>query len=187
MELLENEVELVKEVCKRIKIEAGRLKPLKILDIGCGAGKFAIYLREETGCEVIGIDPVREKIEKARSRSSSVLFEVQSAEELLFANHTFDMVTSLKALHEIPDFTKALKESHRVLKERGKILIIDWVAGAARTGSHAHAQRYFSSERLQEALSEAGFGAIHITTSRAGELMLGEGVKLGDHSKGGMA
>jgi len=181
MELLENEVELVREVCKRIKLEE-QLKPktgLKILDMGCGTGKFAIYLREETGCEVIGIDPVREKIEKARRRSSSVTFEVQSAEELVFPNHTFDIVVSLKVLHEIPDYMKALKESNRVLKGGGKIFIIDWVAGAARTGNHAHALRYFSPERLQEALSEAGFGAIRIVTNKAGELMLGEGMKLG--------
>jgi len=179
MELLENEVELVNEVCRRIKLEE-QLKPktkLRILDIGCGTGKFAIYLKEETGCDVTGIDPVREKIEKARTRSSSVTFEVQSADELLFANHTFDVVASLKALHEIPDYTKALKESNRVLKGGGKIFIIDWIAGAARTGSHAHAERYFSPERLQEALSEAGFGTIRIVTNKERELVLGEGVK----------
>jgi ubiquinone/menaquinone biosynthesis C-methylase UbiE len=178
MELLANEVELVNEVCKRIKLEAGRLKPLKILDIGCGTGKFAIYLSEETGCNVTGIDPDREKIEKARTRSSSVSFEVQSAEELLFANHTFDVVASLKVLHEIPDYTKALKESHRVLKVGGKIFIIDWVAGAARTGSHAHAKKYFTRERLEEMLSETGFTDIKVELNKEGELMLVEGEKI---------
>lgn len=176
--MLENEVELVNEVCKRIISGSERLKPLKILDIGCGTGKFAIYLQEMTGCEVIGIDPVHEKIEKARTRSSTVSFKVQSAEELSFPQDTFDVVASLKALHEIPDFRRALKESHRVLKGGGRIFIIDWVAGKARTGSHAHAQRYLSPDRLREALAEAGFGALRISTSRSGDLMLGEGMKL---------
>ena len=181
MELLENEVELVNEVCKRIKTEEERLKPkrrLKILDIGCGTGKFSLYLREETGCEVTGIDPVGEKIEKARTKSSSVTFEVQSAEEMSFANNTFDFVASLKALHEIPNHRDALKESKRVLKGGGKIFIIDWVGGIAKTQSHAHAQKYFTPKRLKEALSEAGFGSIHVETNKRGELMLGEGKKL---------
>jgi len=181
MDLLENEVELVNEVCKRIKREEEKLKPkrrLKILDIGCGTGKFARYLREETGCEVTGIDPVREKIEKARMRSSSVKFEVQSAEEMSFANNTFDFVASLKALHEIPNHKDALKESNRVLKGGGKIFIIDWVGGIAQTRSHAHARKYFTPKRLKEALSEAGFGTIRIETNKRGELMLGEGEKL---------
>jgi ubiquinone/menaquinone biosynthesis C-methylase UbiE len=181
MELLENEVELVNELCKRIKREEEKLKPkrrLKILDIGCGTGKFALYLREETGCEVTGIDPVREKIEKARMKSSSVTFEVQSAEEMSFANNTFDFVASLKALHEIPNHKDALKESNRVLKGGGKIFIIDWVGGVAQTQSHAHALKYFTREQLKEALSEAGFGSIRVETNKRGELMLVEGEKI---------
>lgn len=179
MELLENEVELVTEVCTWIKVEEERLKPrrLRVLDLGCGTGKFAIYLQEATGCEVIGIDPVRAKIERAWSRSSSVSFAVQSAEVLAFANHTFDILVSLKVLHELPNYARAMKESNRVLKAGGKIFIIDWIAGAARTGSHAHAHRYFSQDRLQEVLSEAGFSAIRIVTNKEEELMLGEGVK----------
>jgi ubiquinone/menaquinone biosynthesis C-methylase UbiE len=181
MELLENEVELVNEVCKRIKREEEKLKPkqrLKILDIGCGTGKFALYLREETGCEVTGIDPDRKRIEKARTKSSSVTFEVQSAEEMSFANNTFDFVTSLKALHEIPNHKDALKESNRVLKGGGKIFIIDWVGGVAQTQSHAHALKYFTREQLKEALSEVGFGSIRVETNKRGELMVVEGEKI---------
>lgn len=183
MDLLENEVELVKELCERVKIgiktEKGKTK-IRVLDIGCGTGKLAIYIREETGCDVTGIDQGRESIEKARMNASSVEveFEVQSAEGMTFANNSFDFVVSLKALHETANPREALRESRRVLKEGGKIFIIDWIGGVARTRSHAHAKKYFSSERLEEVLSEAGFTGIRIELNKEGELMLVEGEKM---------
>jgi ubiquinone/menaquinone biosynthesis C-methylase UbiE len=181
MELLANEVELVPELRQRLTAAKELKKPetaLKVLDIGCGSGKLAIYLQEATGCEVTGIDPVEKNVEKARLKSSSVTFMVQSAEEMTFADNTFDCAVSLKALHEIPHPESALMEAHRVLKEGGKLFIIDWVGGVPQTSSHGHANKYFSPGRLKNALSEAGFGTIHLTLNTEGELMLAEGEKM---------
>ncbi len=181
MDLLANEVELVTELCERLKREKEKIKPkaqLRILDIGCGTGKLAVYLSEETGCAVTGIDPVRANVEKARLKSSSVTFVVQSAEEISFADNTFDFAVSLKALHEIPNPQEALRESKRVLKEGGKIFIIDWVGGVPQTSSHRHAKKYFTPTRLKAMLSEAGFVNISIKLNKEGELMLAEGEKI---------
>ncbi|MHC1610647.1 MAG: class I SAM-dependent methyltransferase [Candidatus Methanospirareceae archaeon] len=182
MELLANEVELVTKLCERIKREREKIKPkgrsLKILDIGCGTGRLAVYLSRETGCAVTGIDPVRTKVEKARMKSPSLRFEVQSAEEMTFPNNTFDFAVSLKALHEIPDPKRALKEARRVLKEAGRIFIIDWIGGVPQTSGHAHAKKYFTPERLKEALLEAGFVNISIETDKERGLMLGDGEKI---------
>lgn len=186
MDLLENEEELVKELCTRINA-----KKLKVLDVGCGTGKLSIYLSGKTGCDVTGIDRAPEKIEKARKNSDKVVFKVYSAEEMVFANSTFDVVISLKVLHGIPNPVKALRESNRVLKESGRILIIDWVgvgiatqAGVPMTKyftqeSNAHAKKYFTQERLEEMLSEAGFTDIKIVLNKEGELMLADGLKMG--------
>ena len=180
MDLLENEVELVNELSKRLNQEKGKRRQdkIRILDIGCGTGKLARYLRKETGCEVTGIDPVRTNIEKARLKSSSVRFVVESAEQMSFANETFDVAVSLKALHEIPNSQEALRESHRVLKAGGKIYIVDWIGAVPQTSSHGHANTYFTAQRLKEALYEAGFGNVTITPNREGALMLGEGMKI---------
>jgi ubiquinone/menaquinone biosynthesis C-methylase UbiE len=180
MDLLENEVELVTELCKRLNVEKEKRKPeatMKLLDIGCGTGNLAIHLQEEIGCEVTGVDPVQTNVEKARLKSSSVMFTVQSAEELSFEDNVFDFAVSLKALHEIPNQKKALGESHRVLKAGGKLFIIDWIGGAPQTSSHGHAKKYFSPQRLEVALSEAGFTDSSIKPNREGALMLGEGRK----------
>ena len=182
MELLENEVELVQKLCERIIAEKGNKANLKILDIGCGTGKLAIYLKEVTGCEVTGIDPMHKSIEKARLNASTVevAFEVQSAAEMSFGNDAFDCVVSLKALHEMANPEMALQESWRVLKEGGIIFIIDWVGGGVPTSSHAHANKYFSPERLEKALSESGFTDVKIEFNKGGELMLVRGCREGE-------
>ena len=180
MDLLVNEVELVTELCKRLKEEQERQRPniMSILDLGCGTGKLAIYLQEELGCEVTGGDLMQTNVEKARLKSSAVMFVVQSAEELSFVNGSFDFAVSLKALHEIPNPKKALRESNRVLKAGGKMFVIDWIGGVPQTSSHGHAKKYFSPERLKEALAEAGFTDSSIKPNKEGTLMLGEGRKI---------
>ena len=177
MDLLENEIELVNTLCVRLKREVARDRRLKILDIGCGTGKLAIYIKEETNSEVTGVDPMQEQIEKAKqkARSAEVAFDVQSAEELNYVDGTFDVVVSLKALHEMDNPDAALRESLRVLREGGRIYIIDWIGGAAGTASHGHASKYFTIEGLEEKLSKTGFVRIEIEAKN--ELMLAEGTK----------
>ncbi|MCW3133137.1 MAG: class I SAM-dependent methyltransferase [Methanophagales archaeon] len=179
MSLLENEVELVEKLCERIKAGKEKVKQ-RVLDVGCGTGRLSVYLSEKTGCDVTGIDMVQKKIEKARNNTfpnGKVEFEVQSAEKLAFANDTFDAVVSLKALHEMANPKEVLEESNRVLKARGRILLIDWVGGTAKTKSHAHALKYFTRERLEEMLLETGFLDARVELNEEGELMLVEGRK----------
>ena len=45
--------------------------------------------------------------------------------------------------------------------------------------SNAHAKKYFTQERLEEMLSEAGFTDIKIVLNKEGELMLADGLKMG--------
>ncbi|HJH26320.1 MAG TPA: hypothetical protein C5S37_05975 [Methanophagales archaeon] len=184
VDLLDNEVELVGKLLERIESEKeqgkGKLN-MRVLDVGCGTGRLSIYLNEKVGCDVTGIDMLQKKIEKAKTRcsgSGNVEFEMQSAEEMGFRNDVFDVVVSLKALHEIPDPEGALKESNRVLNaRRGRILIIDWVGGTAKTSTHTHAQKYFTPAGLEELLSESGFVNTRVELNREGELMLAEGRK----------
>ena len=53
--------ELVEEV-----VREGDLKGRRVLDVGCGTGKWATVLAERYGCKVWGVDPSPEMIEVAR-------------------------------------------------------------------------------------------------------------------------
>ncbi|MCU4139928.1 MAG: Ubiquinone/menaquinone biosynthesis C-methylase UbiE/MenG [Methanophagales archaeon] len=183
VELLPNEEALVRELCRRLKQREAR----RILDVGCGTGKLALFIAEmlreqKEGCVVVGIDTDTTKVKKARERALSmregcvVRFEVQSATQTRFKDGSFDAVVSLKALHEISDADAALREAFRVLRSGGSIFIIDWVRCPA-TESHAHFPLYFTEESMRDALLNAGFEDVSIEKSESGELMLASGLK----------
>jgi ubiquinone/menaquinone biosynthesis C-methylase UbiE len=179
-DLLENELELVTELTRRLRAEVARSPsdaPLRILDLGCGTGKLSRYLHDATGCEMTGIDPMETSVAKARQKAATLSFLVQSAEALLFPDADFDGVVSLKAVHEIPHPQQALNEAYRVLRHGGRIFIIDWVGGVSPTSSHGHAKLYFTPKQLKEALTAAGFAAISLTLNTEGTLMLAEALK----------
>jgi demethylmenaquinone methyltransferase/2-methoxy-6-polyprenyl-1,4-benzoquinol methylase/phosphoethanolamine N-methyltransferase len=82
--------------------------------------------------KVYGIDAAPEMIDLARKKAARagipVKFEVRLAEELGFADSTFDVVLSRLAFHHLPDDLKrrALLEILRALKPGGMLLIADY-------------------------------------------------------------
>jgi SAM-dependent methyltransferase len=99
----------------------------KVLDIGCGNGYVASrYARE--GADTFGIDLTEAAVRLSRQRFDLLGlkggFATASAEELPFANETFDCVCSMGVLHHTPDPERAIKEIHRVLKPGGRVILM---------------------------------------------------------------
>jgi ubiquinone/menaquinone biosynthesis C-methylase UbiE len=95
-----------------------------VLDVGCGTGRLAAWIAERVGPsgQVVGLDPLAERIALARERVPGVRFQVGYAEDLSsFADGSFDGVCMSAVFHWIPDQAKALAESTRVLRPGGKL------------------------------------------------------------------
>ena len=96
------------------------------LDIGCGPGTF-IGLLDENKTSV-GIDVAPGQIDYAKKKYGSYnhRFEnMESVKELAFEKSSFDVVTLIEVIEHIPhaDVFDLLKESHRVLRSDGRILM----------------------------------------------------------------
>ena len=108
------------------KISARR--PLKILDVGTGAGFFAILL-SKLGNEVTGIDMSEEMLGQARRNAKyfkvRAEFLSMNAQRLNFDEETFDVVISRNLTWTLPDVETAYREWHRVLKHGGVLLNFD--------------------------------------------------------------
>ncbi len=103
-------------------------KPLKILDIGTGAGFFAILLNQQ-GHQVTGIDMSADMLHQAKQNTFAAGCQAEfikmNAQELAFADETFDVVISRNLTWTLPDVMQAYREWQRVLKKGGQLLNFD--------------------------------------------------------------
>jgi ubiquinone/menaquinone biosynthesis C-methylase UbiE len=110
---------------KRLNIEPGN----KVLDVGCGSGQLALVAARE-GAEVTGVDIASNSIAKARVRAKAeglrVRFEEGDAEQLPFADCSFDVVASLIGAMFAPRPEKVAGELLRVCAPGGTIGMANW-------------------------------------------------------------
>jgi ubiquinone/menaquinone biosynthesis C-methylase UbiE len=92
-----------------------RLKNKKILDVGCGTGRWAKYLIGKNA-QVYGIDISKSMLAVARKKVPTADLMVAYANKLPFKNNEFDLAISTLAFDHIKNTKPALKEVARVLK-----------------------------------------------------------------------
>lgn len=100
----------------------------KILDIGCGNGRYFELLKIKNA-DYVGIDNSSKLIEEAKKKYPEADFRVADALSLPFGDDSFDKVYSIAVLHNIPSKelrAKFLSEAKRVLKKNGLLVITVW-------------------------------------------------------------
>ncbi len=96
----------------------------RVLDVGCGEGRFCRRLRERHAVtDVTGIDPTQPLLNTALRRDPDGTYIRADAESLPFPDRHFDLVVSYFTLIDIPDLDKAVSEMARVLQGGGTLLI----------------------------------------------------------------
>ncbi|HUI29026.1 MAG TPA: methyltransferase domain-containing protein [Candidatus Acidoferrales bacterium] len=104
---------------------------LSILDVGCGTGtQLALYQRG--GCKLFGIDLSPAMLAIARQRLGETAdLRLEDASQMTFDSRTFDLVTMVLTLHEMPARLRSavLQECKRVVKTDGRIMLMDYHFG----------------------------------------------------------
>ena len=99
-----------------------------ILDLACGTGEISRILLS-LGGSVTGIDFAEPMLERARRKNGAAKERYQAyacdAEHLLEPDETFDALVTRHLVWTLVDAPAAFAEWHRVLKPRGRLLIID--------------------------------------------------------------
>ena len=100
---------------------------LQVLEIGCGLGTDGAQFAK-AGAHYTGVDLTEAAVELARRRFELFGLEGQfrtaDAENLDFADDTFDLIYSHGVLHHTPDAERAIGEIHRVLKPGGRAVVM---------------------------------------------------------------
>ena len=107
-------------------VQASRFSGKKVLEVGSGIGTDLIYFKKN-GAEVTGTDITKTSVGICKKRFAfyglAGNFKIMDAEELHFPTGSFDVVYSFGVLHHISRTEVAIKEIHRVLKNRGTVIV----------------------------------------------------------------
>jgi SAM-dependent methyltransferase len=138
----------------------GDVEGLRILDCGCGEGRFCRMLTQRGAAYVLGVDLCGPMVEAAREwqgeREDYGLADVQALEFL--DSESFDLCVSYLNQCDLPDFMANNREVFRLLKPGGRFVVANlhpmrsadggWHRTAAGEKLHAILDHYFDeSER----------------------------------------
>ncbi len=107
----------------------------RIVDLGCGTGRYSEPLSVHFRADVIGIDPSEKMLEEARKKGSrsTVIFKQASGEKLPVEERSTDMVFMSMVFHHLADSGHTAHECHRVLRDGGYVCIRNGTVDAIET------------------------------------------------------
>jgi demethylmenaquinone methyltransferase/2-methoxy-6-polyprenyl-1,4-benzoquinol methylase len=172
-----------------------------VLDLCCGTGDLALSARDAGG-DVTAVDFSAPMLERARPKSSEIVWLEADALHLPLADASFDAVTIGFGLRNVASAEQGLAEMRRVLRPGGRAAVLDvtrpqglltpfykvWFdalipavgklvpGGAAFTYLPASVRRFPGPRDLARLMEEAGFEQIRWRLFAGGIVALHTGV-----------
>lgn len=111
--------------------EAPPRRPLTVLDLGSGTGRFSPALAETFGGPVFGVEPAQRMREVAEAGSAhpNVNYLAGEAARIPLPDGYVDLVLMFLSFHHVPDRAAAAREIVRVLAPDGCVLVRSTFAG----------------------------------------------------------
>ncbi|QEH41926.1 class I SAM-dependent methyltransferase [Chitinophaga sp. XS-30] len=101
-----------------------------ILEVACGTGRVTRHLRESfpAATRLVATDINTDMLDIARQQLNdpSISFQVADAQQLPFADHSFDLVVNQFGLMFLPEKQTGVNEAFRVLKPGGHFVFATW-------------------------------------------------------------
>lgn len=105
----------------------GDVKNQRILDVGCGTGRYCELLAKREA-NVVGIDPSRKMLKYAKKKiTPSCKFELLlgTIEDARFPSSYFDAVVCALTVGHLLELEPVIREVSRIIKSRGRLIVSD--------------------------------------------------------------
>jgi ubiquinone/menaquinone biosynthesis C-methylase UbiE len=135
---------------KLIREHLGDLRGKRVLDAGCGKGRFArVFHEQEPDAELWGLDISEEML---RFVPQGIHTRAGSLTDLPFESGFFDGAYATESLEHAVDIERAVAEICRVVKAGGRIAIIDKNAAQWGRLDTPEWERWFTRKELERLL-----------------------------------
>jgi ubiquinone/menaquinone biosynthesis C-methylase UbiE len=140
---------------------------VRVLDIGTGMGSTSRFLLEHLSkkSRIWSLDPSEDVIAQAESTLTAekkenrrrIRFVQGTADDLKFDDDFFGLVVSVMVMHHIEDMNESIAEMSRVLKQGGRLIVIDYSPEAHTLDFQSrHAEEdFFTSASIAEAARQS--------------------------------
>ncbi len=138
-----------------------------IVDLGCGTGELLNELKTKAKM-AIGVDSSPKMLEQAKLRLTSnyrsVELRLGELEHLPMKNEEADYAVVNMVLHHLPIPATGISEAHRILKEKGCILIVDFDKHDLEMIREKYGGPWlgFDKRQIKAWLLEAGFKILEV-------------------------
>lgn len=163
-------VNMNRQVAERLKVKPGH----RLMDAGCGIGGTSIWMAENRGAQVTGVNIspdqlVRaEKLVRQRNLQGQVNFVRRSYTDTGLPDASFDGIYGMESVSYTIDKRDFLREAHRLLKPGGRLVITDGFMNDSTFPEHLREdyQRWLDGwavdnlagvQQFQRDLSDLGF------------------------------
>ena len=153
-------------------------KNTKLLDMGCGSGKFLNFIKNELKIDCYGIDVAKERIINCKEKYKNINFSIGSTEKTSYENNFFDIIISTQTIEHLDNkkLHNSFLEFNRILKPNGILLITTRYNEDLSKGvklcpdchavfKHSQHMQSFSIERLKDILENYTFTSVILKRS----------------------
>jgi SAM-dependent methyltransferase len=146
----------------------------RVLDLGCGAGRFVAALRD-AGADPVGVELAEAALERARRNAPGADLRLVEADGSLPLEHaSVDLVWCSEVLEHVADTALLLLEARRVLRPGGRLLVTvpfhgrvkAALIGLLRFDAHfdplGQHLRFYTRTSLTRTLRESGYEEIAV-------------------------
>jgi ubiquinone/menaquinone biosynthesis C-methylase UbiE len=142
----------------------------RILDLGCGTGRFILALQATFKCPVIAVDPSDAMLNQGKARGYETVDWIRgSAEHIPLLDNTVDLVWMCQVFHHLDAPQASFQEIRRVLMPPGCLVIrngtreneaeIEW-AQFFPEAQQIDEERLLSQQEVVDLVSTQGFALI---------------------------
>ena len=98
----------------------------RVVDVGCGTGRYTVLFAERTDRPIVGMDPSAGMLGGARRRATETGTDIRlvrgRVERLPFRDDAFDAATLILVVHHVEDLPAMASELLRILSPGGRVL-----------------------------------------------------------------
>jgi ubiquinone/menaquinone biosynthesis C-methylase UbiE len=147
----------------------------RVLDVGCGAGGPAMFVTQQSGCQVTGLDIDQQGVNMAntlaieRGLSNRCNFHLHNATDTFDTpDASLDLIFAIDSIFHIPQRKSFLYEARRILNHRGRLFFTDAGVVNGQISGEEFQLRSFNGpafyapiEYNKAVLEETGFELLH--------------------------